>query len=270
MSNAALSFPLIDPVAIAIGPLVIRWYALAYVAGLVAGWLYARRLVANAALWRVKPGEPGLIDDLIVWIAFGVIIGGRLVYVIFYNPVHFLSHPLEIVAIWQGGMAFHGGLIGAAIAITLYARRHGVPVLSYFDVAAAAAPIGLFFGRVANFINGELWGRPTDVSWAVVFPHAGPEPRHPSQLYEAALEGLVLFIVLAVAIRFGALKRPGLVAGLFGLGYGVARIFVEFYREPDAQLGYLLGPITMGMVLSAPLLIAGLALILHARRGSPA
>ncbi|MFN8830668.1 MAG: prolipoprotein diacylglyceryl transferase [Labrys sp. (in: a-proteobacteria)] len=270
MSNAALAFPLIDPVAIAIGPIVIRWYALAYVAGLVAGWIYARRLVANTSLWREQPGDPALIDDLLVWIAFGVIIGGRLVYVIFYNPAYFLAHPLEIVAIWQGGMAFHGGLIGAATAIALYARRYGVPVLSYFDVAAAAAPIGLFFGRVANFINGELWGRPTDLPWAVVFPHAGPEPRHPSQLYEAALEGILLFLVLAIAIRLGALKRPGLLAGLFGLGYGIARIAVEFYREPDAQLGYLVGPVTMGMVLSAPLVLAGLALILNARRGRAA
>lgn len=270
MSNAALAFPLIDPVAIAIGPIVIRWYALAYVAGLVAGWIYARRLVANTSLWRERPGDPALIDDLLVWIAFGVIIGGRLVYVIFYNPAYFLAHPLEIVAIWQGGMAFHGGLIGAATAIAFYARRYGVPVLSYFDVAAAAAPIGLFFGRIANFINGELWGRPTDLPWAVIFPHAGPEPRHPSQLYEAALEGILLFLVLAIAIRLGALKRPGLLAGLFGLGYGIARIAVEFYREPDAQLGYLVGPVTMGMVLSAPLVLAGLALILNARRGRAA
>ena len=264
MPTFALAFPTIDPVLIEIGPFAIRWYALAYIAGLVLGWIYARRLVAKSSLWVKPPGNPNLIDDLVVWIAFGVILGGRLVYVVFYNPMHYLANPLEALALWHGGMAFHGGLLGAAVAIALYARRHGISILSYFDMAAAVAPLGLLFGRIANFINGELFGRVSDVPWAMVFPNGGPDPRHPSQLYEAALEGLVLLVILGLMIRLGALKRPGLVAGTFGLGYGVARIFVEFFREPDAQIGYLLGFATMGMILTVPLVLAGLALIVHA------
>jgi phosphatidylglycerol---prolipoprotein diacylglyceryl transferase len=186
--------------------------------------------------------------------------------VLIYDPGFYWQHPLEIVQVWHGGMAFHGGLAGATLAIILFARRHGVPVLSYLDVASAVAPIGLFFGRLANFVNGELWGRITDVPWAFVFPNAGPEPRHPSQLYEAALEGLVLFVILHIAIRRGGLKRPGLVTGLFGLGYGIARSAAEIFREPD---GLVIGPVTTGMALSIPLILIGAALLGNALRPQP-
>ncbi|MFZ4530575.1 MAG: prolipoprotein diacylglyceryl transferase [Alsobacter sp.] len=263
----ALTFPAIDPVLFSVGPLAIRWYALAYVAGLVLGWLYARRIAANAALWggRVRPSVIDL-DDLLVYAAAGVVIGGRLGYVLFYNPAFFLENPGEIIAVWRGGMAFHGGLAGCLVALSILARQRGLPVLSLADVASAAAPVGLFFGRIANFINGELWGRPTDVSWAFVFPHGGPLPRHPSQLYEAATEGLLLFLLLAWAIRLGALRRPGLICGLFGIGYGVARIGCEFFREPDPQLGFLIAGTTMGMLLSLPLVAAGAWLTLRSLR----
>jgi len=266
-----LAFPTIDPVLIHIGPLPIRWYSLAYIAGLLLGWAYARALVQRKSLWGGAVSiAPADIDDLLTSAALGVIIGGRLGYVIFYNPWVYLAHPGEIFAVWEGGMSFHGGLAGTALAIYLLARRRGLPVLSLADVSAAAVPIGLFLGRIANFIRPELWGRPTDVPWAVVFPSAGPLPRHPSQLYEAALEGLVLFLVLYLAVRLGALRRPGLVTGLFALGYGVARITCEFFREPDPQLGFLFGLATMGMVLSLPLVIIGLILIVSASRRPPA
>jgi len=263
----ALTFPAIDPVLFSVGPFAIRWYALAYVAGLVLGWLYARRIAANAALWggRVRPSAADL-DDLLVYAAAGVVLGGRLGYVLFYNPAFFLENPGEIIAVWRGGMAFHGGLAGCLVALSILARQRGLPVLSLADVASAAAPVGLLFGRIANFINGELWGRVTDVSWAFVFPHGGPMPRHPSQLYEAATEGLLLFLLLAWAIRLGALRRPGLVCGLFGIGYGVARIGCEFFREPDPQLGFLIAGSTMGMLLSLPLVFAGAWLTLRALR----
>ncbi|MDJ1159285.1 prolipoprotein diacylglyceryl transferase [Chelatococcus sp. SYSU_G07232] len=273
----AIPFPMIDPVIVTIGPFAIRWYALAYVAGLVGGWLYARCLVAGEALWGgLKRPTAAELDDMLVYVAFGVVLGGRLGYVLFYNFAEFLTHPLEIFAVWKGGMSFHGGLTGAAVAIWLFARSRGLPVLSLFDLAATVAPIGLFFGRIANFINGELWGRAApDVPWAVVFPNGGPVPRHPSQLYEAFAEGLVLFGVVAVAVRLLGFRRPGTIAGIFGVGYALARSVCEFFREPDPQLGFLFGAgvsalgggVTMGMVLSLPLLIAGLALILAARAG---
>ena len=259
----ALPFPAIDPTILSFGPFAIRWYSLAYIAGLVLGWLYGKRLIADRSLWRVQPGEPAAFDDLLVWVAFGVIIGGRLGHVLIYDPAYYWANPLEIPQVWHGGMAFHGGLIGATLAIILFARRHGLPVLSYLDIAGAVAPIGLFFGRLANFINGELWGRVTDVPWAMVFPNAGPDPRHPSQLYEAALEGVLLFIVLRIAIGRGALRHPGLVAGLFGIGYGIARSVSELLREPD---GYVLGPITAGMALSIPLIVIGAALVANSLR----
>ncbi|WP_293858782.1 prolipoprotein diacylglyceryl transferase [uncultured Alsobacter sp.] len=267
MITLAIPFPVIDPVLVQVGPFAIRWYALAYVVGLIGGWLYARRLAATEALWggRVRPTAEHL-DDLLVYAALGVVIGGRTGYVLFYNLPFFLANPGEILAVWKGGMSFHGGLFGCALALVVLARRRGLPVLSLADVAAAVAPIGLLLGRIANFINGELWGRAADVPWAMVFPNGGPVPRHPSQLYEAALEGLVLFVVLALAIRGGALRRPGLVSGLFGIGYGLARIACEFFREPDAQLGYLFGGATMGMLLSLPLIAAGLVLVAYSRR----
>lgn len=267
MPVSALPFPNFDPVLISIGPLAIRWYALAYIVGILLGWLYARILIRNEALWGGRaPLTVGNFDDFIVWITLGIILGGRLGYVLFYNPAYFAANPLEIVQIWGGGMSFHGGFAGCVIAVLLFARTAKVPVLSLGDLTCAVAPIGLFLGRIANFINGELWGRTTDVPWAFVFPGAGPLPRHPSQLYEAALEGLVLFVVLAVAVRMGSLKRPGLTIGLFAIVYALGRSFCEFFREPDPQLGFLWGGLTMGMLLSIPLFLAGLAFVRYAMR----
>ena len=263
----AIPFPTIDPVLFAVGPFAIRWYALAYIAGLLLGWLYARALVRRPALWggRPIPTETDL-DDMLVYCALGVILGGRLFYVLFYNLDFFLANPAEIPAIWRGGMSFHGGLVGCAVALLLLAQKKNLPVLTFADIASAVVPVGLFFGRIANFINGELWGRVTDVWWAMVFPYAGPLPRHPSQLYEAVLEGLAILIILAVVIARGGLKKPGYISGLFGVLYALGRIASEFFREPDPQLGFLFGGATMGMLLSVPLLAAGLYLMARAKR----
>ncbi len=264
----AIPYPVIDPVLVDLGPFPIRWYALAYVAGIVLGWFYMKRLCAADRLWgEVRHPTPLSVDDLVVYVALGIVLGGRLGYVLFYNLPYFVEHPLEIVAAWNGGMAFHGGLIGTVIGMAIFARRAGVRFLSVADGVAAVVPIGLFLGRVANFIKPELWGREApDFAFAMVFPGAGPVPRHPSQLYEAGLEGIGLFVLLAVAIRLGALKRPGLSTGLFAAGYALARIASEFFRQPDAQLGFLFGGATMGMLLSLPLLAAGLGLIAYALR----
>jgi phosphatidylglycerol---prolipoprotein diacylglyceryl transferase len=257
-----IPFPAINPVLISIGPFSVRWYALAYIVGIIAGWFYARAIISSERLWN-GPAPFTVIDfdDFVIWITLGIILGGRIGYVLFYNLPHFAENPIEILQLWNGGMSFHGGVLGCIVAIVLFAIRRRIPVLSLGDVTAAVAPIGLFLGRIANFINGELWGRPTNVPWAVVFPHGGPIPRHPSQLYEATLEGVVLFIVLAVLVRFGALKRPGVVTGVFAIGYGVARIICEFFREPDVQLGFLWGGLTMGMLLCIPLILAGIAVL---------
>ncbi|MBS7540615.1 prolipoprotein diacylglyceryl transferase [Ancylobacter lacus] len=268
MPLLALPFPNIDPVLIELGPFAIRWYALAYVAGLMLGWWLAKRLCEREALWGGRPAiPPEAFDDAVVWVAFGVILGGRIGYVLFYNFSYYAAHPLDALTVWHGGMSFHGGFLGSILAMALFCRRRGLPLLSMLDIAAAVVPIGLFLGRLANFINGELWGRITDVPWAFVFPHGGPFPRHPSQLYEAGLEGLLIFTMLMLAVRRGALGRPGTVAGLFVFLYGCARITVEFVREPDPQLGYLYGGwLTMGMLLSLPMLAVGATLILRARR----
>jgi phosphatidylglycerol:prolipoprotein diacylglycerol transferase len=272
-----IPFPAIDPVALEIGPFAIRWYALAYIAGIVGGWYYARRLVSVPALWgAVKRPTPTDMDDLIVWAALGIVLGGRIGYVLFYNLGSYLSHPAEIFTIWRGGMSFHGGFLGTIIAILLFARSRGLNPLAMLDVAAVVTPIGLFTGRLANFVNGELWGRPApDVLWAIVFPNGGPEPRHPSQIYEAFAEGIVLFLVLAIAARRFGFRRPGLIGGLFVFGYAVARIVCEFFREPDPQLGFLFGRqvdalgggITMGMLLSLPMALVGIAAMWIAWRG---
>jgi phosphatidylglycerol:prolipoprotein diacylglycerol transferase len=265
-----IAYPSIDPVLVNIGPFPIRWYALAYIAGLILGWAYARFLVGRDSFWDSLP-RPSVvsIDDLIVYIAVGIIFGGRIGYVLFYNPAFYAQNLAEIPAVWKGGMSFHGGLLGAALAVALFARRQKVAVMSVADIASAATPIGLCLGRIANFIKPELWGRPTDVAWAMIFPGAGPLPRHPSQLYEASLEGFALFVLLYIAIRLGALRRPGLVTGLFAIGYGLARIFCEFFREPDPQLGFLFGGATMGMLLSLPLIAAGLICLFYARQKTP-
>ncbi|HYA80970.1 MAG TPA: prolipoprotein diacylglyceryl transferase [Methylocystis sp.] len=258
-----IPFPVINPVAVEIGPFPLRWYALAYIAGFVCAWLFMRALVSREKLWRPAQLRPTKeqIDDLLVYAAFGVIIGGRLGHVLIYDPDYFRAHPLDIFKTWQGGMAFHGGLLGALAGLTLFAWRQGLPWMTVADLCATVSPIGLFFGRLANFIRPEMWGRPSDVPWAMVFPGAGDVPRHPSQLYEAGLEGLALGVLLWLAVRAGALMRPGFVAGLFGVGYACARTFCEFFREPDAVQEALSNGLTMGMALSAPMLIAGLVLM---------
>jgi phosphatidylglycerol---prolipoprotein diacylglyceryl transferase len=265
-----LPYPAINPVLIHLGPLAVRWYALAYIVGILLGWIYARAIIRSPRLWGgAVPLTTLDFDDFIIWITLGIILGGRIGYVLFYNLPVFAAHPLQILALWNGGMSFHGGVLGCIVAIVLFALHRGIPILSLGDVTTAVAPIGLFLGRVANFINGELWGRPTDVPWAMVFPNGGPVPRHPSQLYEAALEGIVLFAVLNLLVRLGALKRPGIVTGCFALGYGVARITCEFFREPDAQLGFLWGGLTMGMLLCIPLMLAGVAILAYALSYEP-
>lgn len=266
---AVMAFPNIDPVAFSVGPLAVHWYGLAYVTGILLGWFYARRLVTRADLWaKDSPMTVAQLDDFLVWAALGIVLGGRIGYILFYDFAAIVDNPLRAIEIWNGGMSFHGGLTGTAIAIILFARKHKIAIWSLFDVVAAVAPIGLFFGRIANFVNGELWGKLSGAPWAFVFPNAGPFARHPSQLYEAGLEGLVLLSVLAVAVYgFKALKRPGFVTGLFVAGYALCRIFVEFFREPDAQIGYLFGGwLTMGMLLSLPMLALGLWAMLRARQ----
>ena len=267
MPPLVLPFPAIDPVLIQIGPFALRWYALAYITGILLGWMYARAIVRSEQFWGGKaPMTVTDFDDFVLWVTFGVILGGRIGYVLFYNPAHFAANPAEIVQLWKGGMSFHGGFLGVVLATILFARSRGIPFLSLADVTCAVYPLGHFLGRLANFIKPELWGRPTDVPWAIVFPDGGPLPRHPSQLYEAALEGLLLLALLAGAMRWGALKRPGLVTGVFAAGYGLTRIFCELFREPDVQLGFLWGGLTMGMLLSIPLILVGAGFIFYAMR----
>jgi len=254
-----------DPVALQIGPIAIRWYALAYIAGFLLGWAYALRLTRRTTL----PPDRQALDDFLTWAVVGTILGGRLGYVLFYNLDEYLKDPLSILEIWHGGMSFHGGFVGVTVAIILFARSRGFSPLLLGDVVAAATPIGLFFGRIANFINGELWGRPTDLPWGIVFPNAGPEPRHPSQLYEAGLEGLLLFLILLpLAMSPRVRARPGIVLGVFIAWYGLSRFLVEFVRQPDAQLGYLMGTdwFTRGQELSLPMIAIGLAVVLWAAR----
>jgi phosphatidylglycerol:prolipoprotein diacylglycerol transferase len=274
MPLALLTYPKFDPVLISFGPFAIRWYALAYIAGILLGWLYARAVIAKDRFW----GGPAPLtvldyDDFVLWVTLGIILGGRTGYVLFYNLDHFIAQPAEIVQVWKGGMSFHGGFLGCVAAVILFCRKNDIPILSLGDITTAVGPIGLFLGRIANFINSELWGRAADstVPWRMIFPNDPLHlPRHPSQLYEAGLEGIVLFTVLAVMIRFGALKRPGLILGSFISLYGLARIAGEFFREPDPQLGFLWGGLTMGMLLSVPMVIAGAVIIVLAwRRKSP-
>jgi phosphatidylglycerol---prolipoprotein diacylglyceryl transferase len=270
MPLAVLPFPAFDPVLVTIGPFAIRWYALAYICGILIGWFYARLLIRDEKLW----GGPAPItvldfDDFILWVTLGIILGGRTGYVLFYNLPHFVANPLEIFQVWKGGMSFHGGFLGCVAAVVLFARSRRIPMLSLGDITCAVGPIGLFLGRLANFVNGELWGRPTDVPWAMIFPNGGPLPRHPSQLYEAGLEGIVLLFLLLLMMRMGALKRPGLIIGAFAVCYALGRSFCEFFREPDPQLGFLWGSLTMGMLLSIPLFLAGVGFIAVALRAKP-
>ncbi len=278
-----IAFPNFDPVAFALGPVTIKWYGVAYMAGLVLGWMYIRGLLASGSLWRdgKAPFEPTKVDDLLVYITLGVIVGGRLGSVLLYEPSKYVADPLAILKIWQGGMAFHGALIGCGLGAWAFARREGVSLWSTMDVCAAAVPIGLFFGRLANFINGELFGRPTDVAWGMVFPHAAqaypslaalePTPRHPSQLYEAALEGVILFLVLrTLTHRAGGLQRPGLVISTFLIGYGLARSTAEFFRQPDPSHALTLPPLTPGIAYSIPMILLGLYFLSRVRAGRTA
>jgi phosphatidylglycerol---prolipoprotein diacylglyceryl transferase len=268
---AALPFPNIDPVIFSIGPFAVRWYALAYVAGLVFGMWHMKRLVLNPALWagRKPSATAKQIDDLFIWALLGVVLGGRVGYVLFYAPGLVLADPLSILRAWEGGMSFHGGFLGVVVASYIFGRRNGIGLDRLLDLGAAATPVGLGLGRLANFINGELYGRVTDAPWGFVFPGGGELPRHPSQLYEFALEGVALFAIVNFAVhRFKILARPGLASGLYALIYGLSRIAVETVREPDAHIGYFNGFMTMGMILSLPLLAIGIWLLLRSRHST--
>ena len=291
---AAIPFPDISPEIFTL-PLFgmefsLRWYALAYIVGLLAGWALARRALARPALWpaNTPPMSKQQLEDLVTWIILGVIIGGRLGFVLFYQPAYYLAHPAEILQIWQGGMAFHGGFLGVVAAVWIFCARQGLPKMQTADLLAIATPPGLLLGRIANFINAELWGRPTDMPWGVVFPpqaalcDSTPCARHPSQLYEAGLEGLLLgAVLLYLAFRRGGFLRPGLIAGLLFAGYGTARFVVEFFRLADPHYitadnpyGHVLRltdtiGLTMGQMLSLPMILAGIVVILMGKRQWP-
>jgi phosphatidylglycerol:prolipoprotein diacylglycerol transferase len=259
----AIAFPVIDPVLIEIGPFALRWYALAYIGGILLGWLLARRLIALAPVAASREQ----VDDFVTWTTLGIILGGRLGYVLFYRPGYYITAPWEALFVWQGGMSFHGGMLGVVLAALWFCRRQGLRPLRFGDRVAPVVPIGLGLGRLANFINGELWGRVTDVPWAMVFPTGGPEPRHPSQLYQAAMEGVLLFVLLNILVRIPGLReREGFVTGAFLAGYGLARLVGELFRQPDAHLGFLFAGATMGQILSLPMILAGGWLMLRARR----
>lgn len=286
-----IPFPEISPdvfaITIAGREFALRWYALAYLAGLLIGWRIIVALMRRPRLWGgAAPMRPEQVEELLTWVVVGVILGGRLGFVLFYEPGYYLSHPGEIIKVWQGGMSFHGGFLGVVLAAWAWARRHGIAALSLADALAVAAPVGLLLGRLANFINAELWGRPTDAPWGVIFPGeaaqdcpgiVGACARHPSQLYEAGLEGLLLGLVLLVLVRRGGLARPGLALGVFLAGYGLARFVVEFFRQADARfitpdnpLGHVLGGpvwgVTMGQLLSLPMVAVGAGFVLWALR----
>ena len=288
----AIPFPDIDPNAFVIPVLglPLRWYALAYIAGLVLGWRLIVGLMKRPALWGGRaPMAPQAVEDLMTAVILGVVIGGRLGFVLFYQPAYYLEHPLEILKVWQGGMSFHGGFLGVVVAGLWFCRRRGIAPFAVADAFALVAPVGLFFGRVANFINAELWGRPTTLPWGVIFPGAAAQDcpgvigacaRHPSQLYEAGLEGLVLGVILWVLLMRGALQRPGLLLGVFLAGYGAARFVVEFVRQADAQfitpenpLGHVIGSggfgLSMGQVLSLPMILLGIGFALRAVLSRP-
>lgn len=294
--QAMIPFPDIAPEIFSISlfgmEFALRWYALAYIVGIVIGWRIVVASVRRPALWpdNTAPMDARAVEDLLTWVILGVILGGRLGYVLFYQPSYYLANPGEILAVWQGGMAFHGGLMGVVLAVVVFSARRGIRWLSVADVLCMVTPVGLLLGRIANFINAELWGRPTDLPWGVVFPSAAAQDcpdilglcaRHPSQLYEAALEGLILGAVLLwLGWRRGALKTPGTLTGLFFAGYGAARFLVEFVRQPDAQFvseGNPLGlawhvagyGLTMGQILSLPMIVFGIGMILWARRARP-
>ena len=271
MPFLAIPFPAIDPVLLRIGPFALRWYALAYIAGILIGWFYARAMIRTPRLWGgPAPLTVADYDDFILWVTLGIILGGRLGFILFYNAPYFLSHPLDIFKLWEGGMSFHGGFTGCVLAVVLFARHRGIPILPVGDLTCAVGPIGLFLGRLANFINGELWGRPTDVPWAMVFPGGGPLPRHPSQLYEASPGG-------AVAAGHSRRPHPARRAQTPRLDHRSVRhrlrdpalVLANSSANPIAQLGFLWGGMTMGMLLSIPLFLAGVGFIWNALRSPP-
>ncbi|PCJ23658.1 MAG: prolipoprotein diacylglyceryl transferase [Rickettsiales bacterium] len=258
-----LDFPNIDPVIISFGTLAVTWYSISYVGGVLLGWYYALMLVKTTKTPLTKQH----VDDFITWVIIGIIIGGRLGYVIFYDPARFWAHPVDIFKTYEGGMSFHGGAAGFIAAAIFYARYNRVSIFATLDLFATTAPIGLLLGRLANFINGELYGRVTDVPWSFIFPGSDGNPRHPSQLYEAALEGgVLLFILMIAALRFNALERRGVISGLFLVFYSMFRIIAEFFREPDIHIGFLAGGFTMGQVLCIPMLFAGVILIFYSKK----
>lgn len=260
-----LTFPDISPIALQLGPLVIRWYSLAYIAGLIGGLFYCKRLLKFSDI----EFRQGIFDDLLSYLIAGIIIGGRLGFVLFYHPQEYFSEPLEILKVWKGGMSFHGGLLGVIFAVYLFCRNNGIKFFSMMDIIACAAPIGLFFGRMANFVNAELYGRITDVSWGMVFPYGDGLPRHPSQLYEAFGEGIILFIIMYIAVhKFHTIKRYSVTSGIFLIGYGFIRSICEFFREPDAHIGLISGGVTYGQILCLPMILLGIYLIFMKGRRS--
>lgn len=262
----ALPFPEIDPIALSLGPLQVRWYALAYLVGIIGGWKYAMWLGRQDEAIGRRPNAQDA-DNILPWIVLGIILGGRFGYVLFYNLPYYIENPLHALRLWEGGMSFHGGLLGVAVACIGYARYHKFNPLAMGDMVATVVPIGLFFGRMANFINGELFGRVTTVPWAVTFPYGGDLPRHPSQLYEAFLEGIVLFFVLWWCARQPAIRRaPGMLFGIFTLGYALSRFVIEFVREPDPQIGLIAQYFTLGQLLCIPMMVAGVLLIVYANK----
>ena len=263
VSPVLFELPALSLLGLELGPFALRWYSLAYIAAIVIGWWQMGRM-----LRQPQPLMTSVqLDNFITWATLGVILGGRLGYVFFYNPAQYLADPVAILRLWDGGMSFHGGCAGVILACFGFARANSLSGLKVLDSVATVTPWGLLFGRLANFVNGELWGRPTGTDWGIIFPGAGPEPRYPSQLFEAALEGVVLLAILQLLYwRTGARFRPGLLSGVFGIGYGVSRFIVEFFREPDRQLGILDTGLTMGQTLTLPLILAGLALLLLALR----
>ncbi|HJN25155.1 MAG TPA: prolipoprotein diacylglyceryl transferase [Rhodospirillales bacterium] len=263
MSLFVLPYPSIDPIIFEVGPLAIRWYSLAYIGGLLFAWRFMLRLGAQTP--DVASRED--IDDFLIWATLGVVLGGRIGYVLFYNFDYYSSNPAAALQIWRGGMSFHGGVLGVIVSGLIFVKRRGISPLRFADIVACATPIGLLLGRLANFINGELFGRVSDVPWAMVFPNGGPEARHPSQLYEAMLEGAVLFILLAVLAHRPAIRsRPGMLTGIFLLGYAIARAIVELFRQPDVHLGVLSAGLTMGQWLSLPMILGGIFLIVRSRQ----
>lgn len=258
-----LDYPNIDPVALELGPLIIRWYSLAYIGGLLFGWFYISWMNK-----QTKTMDKEQYDSILTYLILGVIFGGRFGYVLFYKPAYFLSNPLEIFYVWEGGMSFHGGMLGVIAAIWLFCRKNNIKFFGVIDLVAAAAPIGLLLGRLANFINGELFGRATDSPLAMIFPTDPLQlPRHPSQLYQAAMEGLILFAILFLAFKYlKAWKFSGMMSGIFLIGYGSARSFAEIFREPDAHLGILFEYFTMGQLLSFPMIALGIYLTIQSKK----